>query len=326
VREGHQAWTDEEKELLRRTYPHMTPTECEFAFRKAGFHRKYNSITKAAERNGVRKTPETIQHINRKRQDILTHTPILDQLDWLPTFDQFKVVKADCAVVCSDLHIPYIDKDLFDKMCIVGKRMDATDCIIAGDLFDATMFSSFIRYMESGLETWEFQMEAASEILKKLLDNFENIWVTKGNHDNRIIKLLLGKIKLKHIFKWVTDEVGKRVKVSDYPFCYLFSGKAKIKITHAKSYSRMATQVANVMSAKEECSVMNAGGHLLGLSGSMSGRWVAGLGGLFDTKKFEYIHMTDTTHPKWNSGFFVIREGFPYMKSKHWTDWDQELR
>jgi hypothetical protein len=249
---------------------------------------------------------------------------VLENLAWLPTFDGFERFHSESFIAMSDLQCPYVNPDLVRKACAIGKKLGASECILAGDTFNQTMFSKFLSFM--GEQTWTFEMEVVSEILQLLLGTFETIYVTSGNHDRNILKLLLGKVGLKHIFKWVTPEVGKRVKVSEYPYCYVTSGKETIRITHPDSYSRIPGRVAQTLSGKWECSVLSAHGHRLALTFSDSGHWVGDLGGMFDETKIDYKNMRDTTHGQWNSGFFAVQRGFPYLFSRDSTDWDWWLK
>ena len=321
-----QAWEPDGKEetLLKTLWPDHTLEEVLDAFREAKFNRSRMSIERKARSMDLHKSSKGRERSYQYRQT--DRVSALEKLDWLPTFDKFETVRSDCVAICSDMHIPYVDIELVKKMCGVAERMEAKDCILAGDTFNQDMFSQFIRYLEGGETSWTFELEAVSEVLKMILGTFQHVWVTRGNHDERILRLLMGKVGLKHIFKWVTPEVDKRVQVSEYPYCYLVSGETKIRITHPKSYSKIPTRVSSWLANKWECSIMSAHGHRQGLVGSDAGRWVADLGGMFNPKKIEYINLSDTVHGRWNPGFFIVRNGFPYMFSRDWTDWGYWLK
>lgn len=319
-------WSPEETALLTELYPDSTAEEIAIQFRHRGYTRTMLGIERKAGHLHLRKSPAGMAAINAVRNSPGIVTAAIDRLDWLPTFDQFERFSSPCMAVCSDLQIPYVDVVLIRRMLKIAKQFGAKECVLGGDSFNQDMFSKFMRFLDKGLETWDFEMEVCSEILKMLLEHFETIYVISGNHDRRILQLLLGKVKLKHIFKWVTDEVDKRVKVSEYPYCIATSGDTKIRISHPKSYSVIPTRVAQRLAAKWECSVMTAHMHRLGLVFSESGHWVADLGGMFCEDKIEYVCLNETTHGRWNSGFFVVRDGFPYMFSKEHTDWNYWLK
>jgi hypothetical protein len=318
-----------EETLLRRIWPDHTISEVVEKFKTAGYRdRTRTSIERKSRALSLKKTEEGRRksYVGRQFADVSA----LEKLDWLPTFDKFHTVHSECATVYSDPHIPYVDMGLARKMCAISKKMKCTDLILGGDTFNQDMFSHFIRYL--GVEkgevdaTWSFELEAVSEFLKMVLDTFQHVWVTRGNHDERILRLLMGKVGLRHIFKWLDEYDSKRVHVSEYPYCYLMSGARKFRITHPKSYSKIPTRVSSWLASKWECSIMSAHGHRQGWVFSDSGHCAIDIGGGFDPKKIEYINMNDTTHGKWNPGFFVVRRGFPYPFSRDWTDWDYWLR
>src|SRR3970040_1665312 len=319
-------WTYEEETLLRRIWPNNTLQEVIGQLRKAGFHRTRIAVERKARSLSITKRNEGWYKSYRTRQgDQIT---AIETLDWLPTFNKFETVHSDCVAVCSDMHIPYVDIDLVRKMCRIGSKMQAKDGILDVDTFNQDMFSHFIRYLDPNREetSWPFELEAVSEVLKMVLATFKNVWVTRGNHDERILRLLMGKVGLKHIFKWVPGDVDKLIRISEYPYCYLTSGQRSYRITHPKSYSKIPTRVSSWLANKWECSVMSAHGHRQGWVFSDAGHASIDIGGMFDPKKIEYINMSDTTHGKWNPGFFVVRNGFPYPFSRDWTDWDWWLK
>lgn len=71
---------------------------------------------------------------------------------------------------------------------------------------------------------------------------------------------------------------------------------------------------------------MTAHMHRLGLVFSEAGHWVADLGGMFSENRIEYVNLSETVHGRWNPGFFLVRDGYPYMFSLDGTDWSWWLR
>jgi len=313
-------WNQAEKNIVREMYPHNTSVEIITEFRKRGYTLDKNQLRNWADKEGLRKTQAGIDRAMERRGP--AHHPALDEIDLLPTFNSFERIYTDSLTICCDPHAPFVDRDLLDKMLAISERFGSKDCLILGDVFDATMFSVFTTYVQSKAQSWTYQLEVASEMLKKMLGTFERIWITKGNHDQRLLRLAFGQIGMAHIFKWMPQEVEKRLIVSEYPFCRVYSGSEKWHCTHPKSYGRNALLVPKQMAHKEECNVVNAGGHLTAQGFSESGRSIIGLGLMGDPKKFEYIHYTNTTHPKWNPAFMVIKDGMPFVFPKQSTHWE----
>jgi hypothetical protein len=178
-----------EETLLKRIWPDHTIQEVVEQFKKAGYRdRSRTGIERKSRALSLRKTEEGRRksYVGRQFADVSA----LEKLDWLPTFDKFHTVHSECATVYSDPHIPYVDMGLARKMCAISKKMKCTDLILGGDTFNQDMFSHFIRYLgaEKGEldASWSFELEAVSEFLKMVLDTFQHVWVTRGNHDERI--------------------------------------------------------------------------------------------------------------------------------------------
>ena len=320
-------WTQKEIELLKKIWPTHSNYEAHVAFKEAGFNRPITSLENKASRMRIVKKPETVRLAREKSQNPFDYTDVMDKLDWLPTFNTFENITQKVITICCDTHVPLIDKDMIEKMCVMSKQFQSDTCLIVGDFMDQSLFSQFLNYVESEVKTWTFELEVASTLLKQLLKTFKRVYVTKGNHDMRILRLAFGRIGMKHIFKWMDAYDAKRVIVSEYPFCHVHSGEKLWRCTHAKNYSQhYAVAVPKRMAEKHECEVINAGGHLTGQGFSPSGRMIIGLGLMGDPSKFEYIHMSDTTHPKWNPAFVILRNGFPFVFSKHGTDWGYWLK
>jgi len=312
-------WTEAEKNIVREMYPHNTSTEIITEFRKRGYTLDKNQLRNWADKEGLRKTQVGIDRAMARRGP--DHHPALDAIDSLPTFNTFERIHADALTICCDIHVPFVDLGMVDNMLAISERFGSKDCLIIGDVFDAAMFSIFTTYVHSKAGDWTFQLEIADQVLRKLLKVFERIWITKGNHDQRLLKLAFGKIQMKHIFKWMTPEVEKQLIVTEYPFCRVYSGGQKWHCTHAGNYARNALLVPRQMAHKEECHIVNAGGHLTAQGFSESGRFLVGLGLMGDPKKFEYIHYKNTTHPKWNPSFLILKDGFPFLFPKQSTNW-----
>jgi len=320
-------WLEEELLLLHENYPHSTIDELVHLFKKRGFKRGRVQINHAAQRAGLKKSPTGLKRVFQAAHD--PTTSVLENMDWIPAFDKFETVYADGAVICSDMQIPYIDVQLLRKMCLVAGKNRLKKLVIAGDFFNMDMFSPFVKYMRSRLnsDSWSMELEVASETLKLLLGTFEEILVTIGNHDRRILTMLMGRVGLAHIFKWVpAAEAEHRIKVSDYEFSHLISGGSKIRVTHpSKHTSKIPGRVAMELTLKHGVSVLCAHMHRQCLTSAANGKWCGDLGGLFAENRIEYVSLRESTYGFWNPGFFGIEDGFPTMFSRDWTDWTKWL-
>jgi hypothetical protein len=224
-------------------------------------------------------------------------------------------------VLTSDWHVPYYDADICNKMLTIAAKFGLTRLIIAGDFFNQDAFSHYL-----SMDACDFQLEAniATEIMDKLCKAFDEIYIITGNHDLRLLKLLAYKLKIHDVWKLVTSELGRQIKVSEYPYLKI---NKKWHITHPKNFSVLPTSVARKMNHKYQQSVGVAHGHQMGVTYSPSGKEVLfDTGGMFDQDRVEYSRMNDTTHSEWQTGFSIIRNDFLYQFPKYHTDWDFWLK
>lgn len=220
-------------------------------------------------------------------------------------------------VITSDWHIPYYDADITNKMVSIAERMNVSKIIIAGDFFNQDAFS---HYVNNNVNSFGDEAACATEVLDKLCTAFDEIYITTGNHDIRILKLLTYKLQSREFWKMISSEIGRQIKVSDYPYLRL---NEKWHITHPQNFSIQPTSVARKMNHKYQMSVGVAHGHQMGVTYSPSGTDVLfDTGGMFDQDKIEYSRMCDTTHSEWQTGFSIIKNDYLYQFPKNHTDWD----
>ena len=89
----------------------------------------------------------------------------------------------------SDLHMPFHLPNLI--MDIVKLHSDADICVINGDIFNASQYTSFINYKYI---SFNFEYKLALELIDILSKTFDQVILTKGNHDIRLNKTLAKKL------------------------------------------------------------------------------------------------------------------------------------
>ena len=227
-------------------------------------------------------------------------------------------------IVMSDPHIPYHSPDMFGKMFAIARKFKMRQFVNVGDLIDFEAFSRFDHSNEHASPAAD--IDATKTILKRLVREFDKIVLVMGNHDTRIDRALDFKLFLANLARdWVPEAFRNRVEFSRYPYCEVESSGQKYRLTHPKSYSRISARVPTQLCSKYLTHVLGAHGHHLGMSFDASGRYVAAdLGGMFDREKHSYVMFSDTTHPAWNAGFAMIRNGALYLFSDNpaLTDWE----
>lgn len=234
----------------------------------------------------------------------------------IKSYNDFWQLEGDF-VLTSDWHVPYYDADICNKMIQISDKFDIHRLIIAGDFFNQDAFSHYIS--RDAIDFGE-EKKIATDIMDKLCKFFDEIYILSGNHDIRLLKLLAFKLKIDDIWKMVSTEIGRQIKVTEYPYLRI---NDKWHITHPKNFSILPTSVARKMNHKYKRHVGVAHGHQMGVTYSPSGdELLFDTGGMFDQDKVEYSRMCDTTHSEWQTGFSIIRNDFLYQFPKKHTDWD----
>ena len=122
----------------------------------------------------------------------------LDKLTELFTVWEFKKVQIEKIkekyknfsgkiVVISDLHIPFIDLEVFLRFLKEGLK-DARLLVIAGDLINFDQFSRFIHL--DGIVSAKKEIDLATKYLETLCDYKIPIFLLKANHELRLEKFL----------------------------------------------------------------------------------------------------------------------------------------
>ena len=232
----------------------------------------------------------------------------------------------DIALAC-DFHVPFQDEALIDYMIAVCKDMNIKKLAIDGDFLDCDNLSIFVSNTESNSKTtitWHGEKVEGRNVMTRLLEWFDEIYICAGNHENRIIALTGGKEGFLEIIQAIMPEnitiadYRRRVHVTvdDHMFMnhtYLDEyGEFQIQewlLCHPKNFSILPLRVARSLSAKYGMNIHMAHGHNLIQGRDISGKFICVEGGgLFDREAMEYTTRT-TTHPMMRSGFFILKNG-----------------
>jgi len=225
-------------------------------------------------------------------------------------------------IVTSDWHLPLIDADIAFKMILIAKKFNIKKLAIVGDLVDFEVISRFDH--KNRAAALEKDFKAAGKLLDILFKWFDRIDWSFGNHDERLSKLFDFQLEPSRFGRLITEQVGKKLFISSHPYMIL-ENKGKWRLTHPKNFSIITARVPARLAEKYRCSVLGAHGHHLGFCFDSSGKDIAAdLGCLTDYEKTHYIMFSDTTHPRWNKGFAMVRNGCYYQFSANpkATDWD----
>ena len=227
-------------------------------------------------------------------------------------------VDAPWTIIC-DVHAPFHSAEYLNKTILISEGFKSRRLLVAGDLFDMSFAKYWARMEGEPLTTLEDEAEAVKQVVR-FLDYFDEIYLIRGNHENRVTRVTEAKIQAQSIVRLLTAEIFDR------KFTYSCYDKAFVGddwlVVHPKSYSQISASVATRMAEKFHRHVLNAHGHFQAMRWDRSGKFMGiDLGGLFDVEKIAYCSLSTTTHPSWNQGFAVLKNNHIYLFGEH-TDWD----
>lgn len=221
-------------------------------------------------------------------------------------------------ITISDVHVPFWHRGLFDKMYGVAKKFKISTLGINGDFLNLDSFSHWITGFR-GIEATEQEFESASYVLLKALEVFDKIYITQGNHEDRLLKILEGQVTARRFFRMLSDQIGKRIIVSDYPF---FDVGENCRVIHPKQYSMAGGKTPAKIADKVGKHIISGHNHHWGIQFSLNGKWMGvdqGMGG--DPEMIEYHAMSVTANPEWQNGFTMIKDTFLYPFNLNTSDW-----
>ena len=309
-------WTLEETTWLRQHYPKRPRKQVTELFANHfGYTRGFASITLKARMLGLVTEPHAVT------ASLLSRPQTQRKLAWdaIPRYTAFERLTGEYAI-CSDLHVPKVDPTMVNHFCQTAKRFGLTRCMILGDFFDQNAFSHWVQV---GLQPADVpfgdEIVYAAQVFETLLGQFNHIACMRGNHDDRILRLLRFSLELRDVYAMVGKRVAERLQahlaqalvVSEYPFCHL---NETWFCAHPNTYSKIPGSVARDVAETEGMSTIMGNGHLLSMSRDKSDRyWAVDSGCLVDPLKVYYKVFTVKRFPRWQQGFVILKQNLPMV-------------
>ena len=235
----------------------------------------------------------------------------------IPVFKGDLKLPMDDYLLCADYHSPYFSVLWHGRSLAIAEHYNIKKLVIIGDLLDLGFASYFYADDKPKIEDEEGENK---RLIQSMLAQFEQIYLVKGNHEDRLGRNTDGIIKTQSLLAdWVGPEYGKRFQFSLYD--KLTIGDTWLCV-HPKSYSQKAGGASRLLCSKYLKNIVNTHGHHFGVNVDPSGKYLAiDIGGMFDVDKISYINYKTTTHPSWNPGFCALINGQMHTFSE-WTDFD----
>lgn len=215
-----------------------------------------------------------------------------------------------------DIHLPITRFEVVAKAVGSAQQHGCTDwCVIAGDLFNMDALSDYFPKQDD--QEVDNEIASGAALLELLLDVFDVVVVTKGNHDIRLQKALGYRLKFEHTLRMflpgLPKEKSDRLLITGRDYAIVDTPEGEWRLCHTRQYSETPLAVPIKIADVNQQHVGGFHRHHHAAGFSRSGKMVFEGGGAFDTERTEYLEQWSTTHPKWQPGWTLLKDGMMYQ-------------
>lgn len=219
-------------------------------------------------------------------------------------------------IVAPDWHLPLTNYELLMRMCEFADKHGLTGYLsVPGDALNQDATSQYNpKQADAGLDL-EFRM--ANKTFGCVLDVFDTVALSAGNHDRRFAAQLGFKIRFDNAMKMILHQIPpdklERLKVVGNDHMMIDTDNGEWRACHTASYSKNPLTVPRELCDIHSTHVIGAHRHHAAIGYSKGGYIAVEGGGLFDKDKTAYLRKDSTTFPHWQNDFVVLRGGFPTL-------------
>jgi len=259
-------------------------------------------------------------------------------------------------VWASDVHVPLHDVELCERVGRVGAIHGIETLVVLGDLHDFEHISSYGQLAER-TPTLARSIRQTLLVLEGWARVFKRIVVVKGNHDDRLQRLIekaaTGKSaaqrRLESLLRDVSEEpyhkryvetlaaftaehapqLVERVEWLPLPLCWAKGpeGQKPILMAHQANYSRNGAHEARKLWERHTCSVITSHTHHAGVLTAPDGQHILCNAGCLTHERYHrYLHERVRGGPAWDRGFGMIKGGriSLFLDNDFWgPSWDE---
>lgn len=219
-------------------------------------------------------------------------------------------------IIAFDWHIPLTDYELVMRMLERAQKEKLTAyCAIPGDLMNQDAFSDYAPKQSDANAEYEFRM--SNKTMDCVLDVFDEVAVSLGNHDIRAAKELGFKLRFDSVMDMILKDIPRskkqRLRVVGNDHINIETDAGLWRACHTNSYSKNPLTVPRELCDIHQCHVAAGHRHHAAMGYSKSGFMAVEGGGLFDASKTAYLRRWSTTFPRWQNDFVELRSGRPTL-------------
>jgi hypothetical protein len=233
------------------------------------------------------------------------------------------VAKDGPGAVTADWHLPLTDFPLVNTFIEHAREVKATNwLLIDGDFFNLDALSVFDFKQESG--GLPAELYASTCTMSKLLETFDKVYFSWGNHDARVHRSLGYKVPfataMRMMFHELDPKLMDRITLSNLDHQIVETPRGPYFVAHPKSYTSVPLSGARRLASVKLMNVITGHSHHTAIGHDPSGQFtVAEIGGFFDKEKTQYLQRS-TNYPNWQNGYgFIDSEGYLTVEGQGWS-------
>lgn len=262
-------------------------------------------MTKKSRGNGRQKNPVTIDDL------AFLDYPLRD-----PRVMDSVCIVGGSGTVASDWHLPLTSKFHVMHLIEQARKNKATDWLaIPGDWWNFDAISDY--YPKQSDHTLMGEIQSGRKLMKLLFSVFDRIVVALGNHDERYMKKLgfsiLFEQSMELCFGDMPEGLRSRLEFTGLDSIIIATEDGPVLTCHTRQYSKNQLVVPAQIADIERCHVIAGHRHHHAVGFSPSGYRVGESGGLFDSERTYYIRRYKSSHPKFQPGYFIIRQNGEWL-------------
>jgi len=225
--------------------------------------------------------------------------------------------------VTADWHHPLTNYGLVNTFIDHARDIEATNwLLVAGDWFNLDALSAFD--FKQPTADMESELYGSTETMDRVLDSFDEVILSWGNHDARVHKALGYKVPFAQAMQMMFYDLDRskldRIRFTNLDNVWIDTPRGPYCVAHPKSYSSIPLTAARRMASKHLAHIITGHSHHTALGHDVSGTFVcAEIGGFFDAAKTGYLQRS-TTFPCWQNGWgFIDRDGYLIVEGQGWS-------
>jgi hypothetical protein len=240
-----------------------------------------------------------------------------------PQYDEPPRIEGD-ALVMTDWHVPYHDAPWCNRCVGLAQVWGVRNLVIAGDFLDLNTLKSFAPHFQDREGETVVSLEGEFDDACRIFDalaGFEKILYISGGHELRLLRRLEWPLAVSRFARLFTDL--PQLEMSAYHKCEIGE---EWHVSHPKNVSVIPARVPFFLIRKHRKNCAIGHDHVWGMVQDESGTNVAvSIGVCCDPARLDYVALQNSTRPAVCQGALVIKDGYPWLLSPRWTDF-QALR